>query len=634
MDNLDNNINNIPEENEENIAEEAVEETEESTADEDNISEKSSKKKSEDEEYCPSIFDKPDYSYEKPKKERKLSKQTFTIIISLCVCVALGFGVWGIFKLIPNDEVTPTDSVSSEETIETKYIYDYSHYLSDFSDNKDVDTYPELVGVEGYKKGLALGGVSRIDVKNKSNNFYLIPDYYTRTEVSAETMEEEEVTTLEWYMTSIENMDISDVTFDIDYTKFVVQDLLHLPYKSVYVEDKNAKLPDGSMTYLEECGLDKPVATPSITFKDGSKLTVLVGSETPVKGEYYVTVEVEESDEDLLGKPKKDEKIYITPFENIAFYLKEAKYYVELDLINAPKNETYYTDEGEAIEDKYFIMGELSGFDSISINGRNTDSNIKFKVVDSNDPPYTTMYLMTSPRKQCADVDAITSLLSPISGGFRADSCLSMKATASEKAAYGITNPLYKVTYVVKNVTYVLTVGDKISIGEYAGNYPVMVNGNPSLFVASAKVLPFVTYKSVDYTDDNIYAANITEIKSLDVNIKGKKYAFNLTHGEENKDLVVTLNGKTIDAEKFRDMYEATLSVSTSGDVTHATDAKNTSEDLSLTFKYVDYSHTDKLAFYPYSDRRYSCLLNGTGDWTIYSTHVEKVIKAVEELAK
>ncbi|MBR4283052.1 MAG: hypothetical protein IKT35_04985, partial [Clostridia bacterium] len=333
MDNLENNKNNLPEE-EEVIINEVVKEIE-------LITEDDAENVSKDEEYCPSIFDKPDYSYEKPKKERKISKQTLTMLVSLVVCIALGFGAWGIFKIIPNDDVTNTDE-SSETAEDAKYIYDYSHYLSDFSDSKDVDTYPELAGTDGYKKGLSLGGISRIDIKNQQNNFHLTPDYYTRMEMNAETMEEEELTTLEWYMTSIEGVDMEGVTFDIDYTEFVVQDLLRLPYKSVYVEDKNAKLPDGSMTYLEECGLDKPVATPSVTFKDGSKLTVLVGSETPVKGEYYVTIEVEESDKDLLGKPKKDNKIYITQHENIAFYLKEAKYYVELDLITALEDETYY----------------------------------------------------------------------------------------------------------------------------------------------------------------------------------------------------------------------------------------------------------------------------------------------------
>ena len=627
MDNLENNKNNLPEEDEV-IINEVVKEIELAT-DEDDASENKLK----DEEYCPSIFDKPDYSYEKPRKNSKISKQTLTIIISLVVCIALGFGVWGIFKLIPSDGVTSTDE-SSEAAEETKYIYDYSHYLSDFSDSKDADTYPELVGTDGYKKGLALGGISRIDVKNTATNFYLTPDYYTRVEMNPETMEDEEKTTLEWYMTSIEGVDMKGVKFDIDYTEFVVQDLLRLPYKSVYVEDKNAKLPDGSMTYFNECGFDKPIATPSITFKDGSKLTVLVGSETPVKGEYYVTVEVETSDKDLLGKPKKDEKIYITQYENIAFYLKDAKHYVELDLITAPEDETYYTDLGEEVPDKYFLMGELSVFDSLSISGRNTDGKIEFKVVDANTPPYTTMYLMTTPRKQCADVEKIASLLSPISGGFRAASCLSMRGTTAEMQKYGLANPLYKVTYVVKNVTYVLTVGNKFADGDLKGNYPVMVNGNPSIFLASADVLPFVNNKSIDYTNDSIFAADIGEIKSLDVNIKGKKYNFTLIHGEENEDLVVTLNGKTINTESFRNMYVDVLSMTSRGDVSHVTDAKNQNEALSLTFNYVKHSHSDKISLYPYSDRRYSCLLNGAGDWTMYSTSVEKVIKSVEGLAK
>jgi|GEM_PF-2025926 len=635
MDKSENNMNNLPEENEEQVLEEVVETSETSDAPENAEEPKAkSKKKKDEEEYCPSIFDKPDYSYEKRKKERKISKQTLTIIVSLIVCVALGFGAWGVFKLIPGDDVTPTDSESSEEMTDEKHIYDYSHYISDFSDDKEIDTYPELSGTEGYQKGLTLGGISRIDVKNQNDTFVLTPDYYTRMEMNTETMEDEEVTTLEWYMNSIEGVNISDVTFDTDYNKFVVQDLLKLPYNSVYAENKNDKIADGSMTYLEECGLDNPVASPSITFKDGSKLTVLVGEETPVKGQYYVTVIGEAADNDLLGKPVKDNKIYITEFANIAFYLKEADYYVELDLIDAVENETTYDENGDEIADEYFVMGEMAGFDSLKITGRNTDGTITFKVVDPSVPPYTTMYLMTSPRKQCGDVDAMATLLTPVSNGFRAEGCVTMKATYAQKEEYGINNPLYQVTYVVKGVTNVLTVGNKITTGDYAGSYFVMVNNNPSLFIASADVLQFITYKSIDYTTDKIFASEIGVVDSLLINVKGKQYNFDLIHGETNDDLVVKLDGKTVNTEKFRELYIAILSVDARGDNPHVTDAKNTNEELGLTFKYVDYSYTDKISFYQYTDRRYSCLLNGSGDWSVYSTSIENVIKALDEVVK
>lgn len=622
----ENNLNNLPEEKEEQPSQEDIKEefSEEAKAEK--------KNKKDEEEYCPSIFDKPDYSYEKRKKKGKMNKQTLAIIVSLLVCVALGFGTWGVISLFPKQgENLQTESSQAEET-ET-YIYDYSAYLDDFADNKEVDTYPELAGTEGYEKGLTLGGISEVNVNNAYESFHLVPDKVTKTQLSDDTLEEEEVTTLEWFIDSVKGQDISGVTFDYDYNKFVVQDLLKLSYKEIYVQNKNDKIEDGSMTYLEECGLDKPVASPSVTFKDGSKLTVLLGKETPVKGLYYVTVLGEASDKDLLGKPKKDDKIYITEYENIAFYLQDVTYYVERDIINAVENETTYDDEGNEITDSYFVMGELAGFDSLQITGRNTDGTIKFDVVDPNTPPYTTMYLMTSPRRQCGDVDAMTTLLTPLSDGFRAADCLSIKATQAEKELYGINDPLYQVTYVVKNITYVLTVGTKISAGEFAGNYPVMVNGNPSLMVASADILGFVNMKSLDYTSDNIFSSEIEKVKSLDVNVKGKNYGFTLIHGETNEDLVVKLDGKTVDTELFRDLYVAILEINSKGDGSHVNDAKNKSEELGLTFKYVDYNHTDKLAFYPYTDRRYSCLLNGSGDWTMYSTSIEKVIKAVEKVA-
>lgn len=629
MNESQNNLNNSSEENlEKTNAPETVDETVE--VDDPSKKEKKTSKRQKEEEYCPSIFDKPDYSYEEKAKKKHTNKQVVNILITLLVCVGLGFGIWGAVKFLPKNDPSETESSAAEEG--TTYIYDYYSYLSDFSDVADAQTFPESTDAEGYAPGLTLGGISQIDVKNPDTQFVLKPAYVKEMQLNSETLEEEEKTMLRWNVDSVANENIDGVKFNTGYTEFVVQDLLRLSYKSVYAENRNDKTEKGNMTFMQECGFDKPRADLSITFADGSKLNVLVGSETPEGSQDYVTVISEASDKDVLGKPIKDEKIYITDAENTAFYFKDILYYVEIDLLTAPKDETTYNDEGDEIADKYFTQGALTGFDSLKITGKNTDAPISFDMVDVELPPYTTPYLMTTPRRQCASIEAIDELLEPMASGFRAAYCLSMKATDADKAKYGINNPTYQVTYVIKNVTNVLTVGNQITDGTYKGHYAVMVNGNPSIMVASADLLKFITKQSIDYSSDEIYSCSIEDVRSINMVIKGTTYNFVLNHGETNEDLVVKLNGKTTDTEKFRELYREILSITARGDNPHVTDATNTNETLGITFNYLKYSKTDKIAFYPYTDRRYSCLLNGSGDWTMYSSTVDKIITLVEAL--
>ncbi len=582
-----------------------------------NSSESEQESLNENKENCPSIFDKPDYSYQKPPRKHKLSKRTMSIIVSLVLCVCLAGGAftalhfWGI-----KDSDSKTESTS--ETEQQNYIIDYSAY-SGSSENTD---------------SLALGGVTAVDINSTPASYTLSPITVKSTKTDSVTMEETEVDTMAWNISAAKGQDIEGVTFSNARCSFPVDAVLKMPYSGIYAEDRNAQIPQGTMTYFEECGFNKAATSATVNFLNGSSYTLTVGDATPTGGERFVCIDSKSSDPAAAGSPKEDNRIYKVSDSDITFLEQKIAYYVERSLIKPVENETSYSETGDEIPDKYFMSGELAYFDSLTISGSSFSSPISFENCDVNVPSYDSIYLMTSPYEQNVDTDKMASLLSPLSDGFDADDCLSVKATENELNDYGLAKPSCVVSYRVKGQNYTIRIGNSQTISDKSG-YAVTVGSNPSVFFVENSKVPFAAYNAEDYASARIYSCDITKIKTMTVKTGGKTTEFNLQNVESDESgtdaqLNVSANGKTIDTGKFRELYVDLLSLTA---FERVSDGKNSDTPyLQIEFTYHDYKRLDILKFSEYTDRRYFMSLNGSGNSLVLSTSVDTFINNMNSL--
>ncbi len=580
-------------------------------------------------EACPSIFDKPDPDrYRKTEKApKKGSRQVRNIIVALVLCVTLVASTTGISYLLYGKnpiaflkeyfagEEESSDATASEE--EQLVIHDYSAY-STSNDNTDT---------------LELGGLKKVTVV-QPNETYEITSYLGKTtEIDPQTYEEKEVEALQWVVTKVEGKDISGVKFSSTLSGFVVTDLLRIPYNSVYAENGNDQIPQGGMTYYEECGIANSENRLTMEFANGATSTVIVGNKAPTENMVFLGIENNDAGKgDLKGAPKEDLKIYKVSAEAIAYYAKDTIYFVDKEIVTpVPQaDDTFVEETGETVEDPYFLSGELSKFDSLSISGANYNKPFEFKMVDSDKPGYDSIYLMTSPVTQNVDLDAMSALLSPVANGITANDCLVMQPTSADLSKYGLVNPACVVRYVVKEKEYLIQVGKTVKNDTYA----VMVNDNASIFEVSSSNLPFVSYTQADFASDTLYSCDITLIETLRIQADGKDELYRLKHGvddEGNNTLTVTArNGKTVDTESFRSMYVQLLSLTSFTNVNDGKDAAN--PYVTITITYDDFNQTDVLRLSPYTDRRYFMSLNGMGSTVVLSNSVDAFVDAFNAL--
>ena len=581
---------------------------------------------------CPSIFDKPDADrYKKDKKPRKKgSRQVRNIIISVVLCLAIVLGASGVCRLLYHkgliayisdslkDTGSDVSSVPSDDS-QAKMIFDYSHYGEDTADTE----------------ALALGGIQKIEVKNQKDAYRLESHWEKETQMDEQTMEETKRDVLKWLITNVEKKDIEDVRFSTTTVGFIVSDLLKISYDSIYAQDGNAEIPQGGMTYYEECGIADSDIRCTIYFKNGAYVTVIVGSATPTGNNYFLAVESSAgSHSDAAGAPVADTKIYAVTADTITYFLKEAVYYVDKNII-APveQAESTYDANGNEIEDPYFISGALSYFDSLSISGSAYPKDFVFKIVQEDQPGYDSIYLMTSPYTQNVDLDAIETLLSPVANGLDTAGCLVMKATAADRQKYGLTNPTCVVRYVVKDVPYVLRIGKLVD--KENDYYAVMVDGNPSIMQIASSDIAFKNYNEADFASDTLYSCDITKVKTIRVKTKdGSDTLYQLRHGKDSEGeatlSVTTKDGKEVQEAAFRDMYVNLLSLTSFTNVTDGKDAAN--PYLTVTLTYNDYKQTDVIRLSPYTDRRYFMSLNGMGSTVVLSTAVDALMDSLSAL--
>ncbi len=579
-------------------------------------------------EVCPSIFDKPDPDrYRKTEKApKKGSRQVRNIVVALVLCVTLVASTTGISYLLYGKnpiaflkeyfagEEESSNATSSEEKL---LIHNYSDYYS-----SDANT-----------DALELGGVKKITVVQPNETYEITSFLGKSTEIDPQTYEEVEKESLQWLVTKVEGKDISGVKFSPVLSGFVVTDVLQIPYNSVYAQNGNEEIPQGGMTYYKECGITDSKNRLTVEFKNGATTTVIVGNKAPTENLYFLALENNDAGKsDVKGAPVKDTKIYKVAADAIAYYAKDTMYFVNKDIVSPvePADEIFVEETGETIEDPYFISGELSRFDSLSISGSNYKKPFTFEMVESDKPGYDSIYLMTSPLIQNVKLDAMTQLLSPLANGLTANACLVMKPTSADLAKYSLVNPACVVSYKVKEETCVLKVGKTVKENSYA----VMVEGNASIFEVDVSNLPFVTYTGADFASDTLYSCDITLIDTLRVQAGGKDELYRLKHGVDDKGnntlTVTSRNGKAVDTEKFRSMYVELLSLTSFTNVNDGKDAAN--PYVTITITYDDYNQTDVIRLSPYTDRRYFMSLNGMGSTVVLSNSVDAFVDAFNAL--
>jgi len=349
---------------------------------------------------------------------------------------------------------------------------------------------------------------------------------------------------------------------------------------------------------LSEYGLDKPSTSFYVKFEDGGVHELIIGDEVPGGNGYYV-------------KEKDKDRIYISETSgSYAFWFKKKLSFIDLSLTESIPTEDQIKIEnivlGGKVREKRIVLRPVTEKESSEKNNMDT-----YKIIE----PY---YFSPNP-------DKLSSFLTSVGGGLTAVEAVALVTSQKVLKDYGLDDPYSTLSYKYDGDTVKISIGDK---DESDSTYYVMVDGKKVVYKVSSSVLTYADWKIGDILSSTVLVF-IDSVESIRVKTGDVDYTYKLS-GEDD-DLKVTLNGKTLDTDNFRSLYQILLGGRASGQ--GDAERTETSPVLSVTFNYRDKDRNPvNIEYFKIDSRNYKQYVNDVPLNSVSASYINKVTKSLKDL--
>lgn len=539
------------------------------------------------------VFQKRVYNEKKPVKKGD-TKRIVTVIVACVLCVAIGVSIFSVIKFLPKN----TDVNSELSSLPSTTV--------------DVLSYDKLVKNSTAKVNGKNETVSS-NIKSFSiNNYYeayTFSPYYVKSSSSTASSNTSSTTDKPKYdaMWQIKGVD-SNLTLSTSIEAHMKNCLNIVATRAM--ENTYPTLEE----YYKAYGIDKENFTRGVVveFNDGTEdMVILVGDRIPTGSGNYVTV-------------SGDEKVYVVSDSIIKYYdylpIDFADKTMVGSLLKNDKSSKYFNEQDELV---YFDYVKLSG----ELVGNKT---ISFKISDG--PSAESMpYFMSSPYTRPANDEFISKIIALASGGLKADSLLTFKATDKNIKSCQLDKPKCVIEFKAGSYKFKLIVGGIIQEG--STNLPVMVEGKQQIFYVDKSVFDFIPSEIKEMFGVNIVMESIYSLKGMEYTYSKGTHRFDVIHtpiaGETDMYTTKIKKGSSeYDTVSFKNLYQRVLSLSL---IDFDTSAKKGAVVLKIRFIHKAYSDTVlELTECAESQYHYYVYVNGTIYGKVLKTSVEDIIKNLD----
>lgn len=445
-----------------------------------------------------SAFEEVNTVQDTHRSHKKFSKGARTLILSSALAVLLA-AILLVLTLLPNAGTNGSESSSTP-------VPDNSIVLLDKSVANTVV-------------------ISRVDIRNTDDTYSLAYD----------------TTNKRWALTGYE-----DIALNTELTDTLVA------YSTLISAADRVETPGA----LKEYSLDTPTATGTITYTDGTTVTLTVGNPTPAKDRYYVQI-------------SGDNAVYMFDSDCVYLFTVRGIAFADTTLVSAPTVKSTDTDGTAVLKE-------------VSYSGKKHPTPLKIRRSYSTDSEEIALfsYVIAQPYQRGASDAAISQLTNFKS--LQASQALYLHPTAEQKKKLGFNDPLIvmDMTMAVETTeadgndaqaekkTYYNSYSTTITVGsmDSSSNYVVMAKGIDAIFLVDNSALAAVAERTYDNTVNQLlFLKNISQFGRLSITTNGQTHDFYLTHHpekEKNDDtLTVTCNGKQYPTGDFRELYQMLMSL-------------------------------------------------------------------------
>lgn len=496
-------------------------------------------------------------------------KKSAKAIIGLGAAVAvLGGGLAALVLTDPKTEepdVTDDPSVTDED-VQRIIIHDEKASSAD----PDSEEYAE-------------GVVKTVDVKNADDLLHVVQKT-GKTDESAATY------TLDGYQ---------DVNMNTSVIGTLANNANELTCEAVIEEN---------CSDLAKFGLASPVITVDITFESGTKKTLLLGNEAPSGDATYAMV-------------KGDNTVYTVRNSAVANYSKTILEFVDKTILD--------------VEDSEIIVNDLR------IQRKDLDYDIYLEYVEQDDSVLSGgtsfTHIMKEPTEAYLSVERATDITSGMFGLYATD-VYSVHCEESDIAEAGLLDPFCTVSMNCDNGNdYKLLLSESFSDDDNVKCCYAMMEDANVIFIVKAESAPWVDVQPVDIASRIFIASYVWSVPELEVSFDGKDYKMSVERVDpdaeieslKSTDFKATLNGKEINAERYRQFYSYLLSAYAES---FAIDEKIPSGEPMAAIRFTDsYNKRDyDIEFYDFSSMKALIVINGESKFLITKSYIETLKKNAE----
>ncbi|MCI1966618.1 MAG: DUF4340 domain-containing protein [Oscillospiraceae bacterium] len=331
----------------------------------------------------------------------------------------------------------------------------------------------------------------------------------------------------------------------------------------------------GTVSNLEDFGLQNPQATVKVKFQDGSSYDYRIGKTTATDSSAYY----------MCGL--NSDTVYVVAIDQ--GLLEGAEYFVSTQILSI-------TNQAGA-----------NNFSKITLSGAHYPQPVTFSA-------HQTALRISSPAVYTADSTALSNLESSLAS-LTADSVAAVHPDAAALKQYGFDSPTAVAQYSVNGGNYKLTAGKQDGSSVY-----VMLDGVDVVYkVSSSSVEAWALQNLFSLRNKTILAPGIETVQSLTLTAGDSKNVLNLTRAKDESkstedttyyNYKVTGNdGVSLDYDtNYTNFYQTLTGVTVLQD---AQEKPAGSAALTVTYRYFDDSKTDTVQLIKSGDRRYTAVLNG-----------------------
>ncbi len=376
------------------------------------------------------------------------------------------------------------------------------------------------------------------------------------------------------------------------------------------------KLVEENAGDLSKYGLDEPLSTFTVTYRDHTEAVVYIGDEAPESRYNYVRVE-------------GSNNVYMVLGTKLTYFTDPVTAYAELALIATPSNESWPDYGVETV----------------------TRSDWDYEVTFENDPNdiegMLSSQVISSPIFAYLNITGSSNVTHGMWGLTAAD-CVVVKPTEEQLSEYGLDDPFCTVSLKGDEYDYYLRIGNEafdpdipedetpVKLGYYC--YLEGVSGADCIYLISESSLPWTTFKIENVITSIMTANYLVDLSQITIEVGGEKTVYDITSNGSSKDTnedgsvadvtSVKCGGEELDVENFKSLYQYIMTCPT--DEICFTDPEGDSE-LTITETRTD-GGGDTIELFKDTSRRYIVKLNGRTSFRIQSTWVDTLLKNMDNV--